>query len=261
MKYLVRLSYLGLDFYGSQKQPGKRTLQGVFEEALTLCYSTFVKVTICSRLDRGVHAFDFALSFKTPNDKINKEHLLYYLRRSMEKDVLIHSLEEIEDDFSPRYDCSFKSYVYTIQNSSDYNPLYNPISYVPNKELDVDLLKQVLSLYEGNHDFRLFASPEGDENTILTIDKCELVQKDRFLYLRFIGKSFLRYQIRFLVGSALRVLDKKLSLEQIKEMLDGNPVSFPRLKAEPQGLTLEKICYPSLGDDENFPSGTPIFFH
>ena len=34
MRYLIKFSYDGTDFYGYQKQPGKRTVEGELEKAL-----------------------------------------------------------------------------------------------------------------------------------------------------------------------------------------------------------------------------------
>ena len=68
MKILIRISFLGTSFYGTQKQSDKKTIQGDFESLLSRVYDEKVKVTISSRLDRGVHALDFALTFDVLND-------------------------------------------------------------------------------------------------------------------------------------------------------------------------------------------------
>jgi len=76
------------------------------------------------------------------------------------------------------------------------------------------------------------------------------------LYLRFQGKNFLRYQVRFMVGSVIRCAQGKMSLDQIKRLLAGLDPDFPRYKAEPQGLYLESISYPDdidAGKESSFP--------
>ncbi len=260
MNILVRLSFFGRDFYGTQKQKNDETIQSLFEWMLSLCYQQNVKVYLCSRLDRYVNANDYVLTFKAPDNRISVDRLKYYFKRMIRKDITIFDVKEVDEAFHPRYDCTYKSYVYTIQNKEYLNPLFNSISFPSKRVLNVSKLEEAISLFEGEHDFRYFSTPEEDENTELTVSKCELIEDSGFLYFRFIGKSFLRYQIRFMVGACLRYEEGKINKDDINKMLNSSPVKWDKLKAEPYALTLEKICYPSLGDDENFPTGKPDFF-
>ena len=260
MKVLVRFSFFGRDFYGTQKQKKGETIQSLFEWMLSLCYQQEVKVYLCSRLDRYVNAYDYAILFEAPDNRMSIDRLSYYFKRMIRKDITIYEVREVNDTFHPRYDCTYKSYVYVIQNREIQNPLFNSISYAPKRVLDKTKIEEAIHLFEGKHDFRYFSTPEGDENTILDIAKTELVEDNGFLFLRFIGKSFLRYQVRFMVGGCLRYEEGKISKDDILSMLDSHPVKWDKLKAEPYALTLEKICYPTLGDKEDYPIGKPDFF-
>lgn len=243
MNVLIRISFLGENYYGTQKQAKNRTIQGEFEKYLSRIYSTEIKVTICSRLDRKVNALDFALSFFTDNESISLDHLKYYLARSLDNDIFIKEVKRVADDFSPRYNCINKQYLYQIQNGNEYNPLLKNFTYIPPMPLDKEIIKEVVYLYKGKHDFRYFSTPEGDENTILNIDDVLFSEEDDILKIRFIGKSFLRYQIRFMVGSAIAVCNKKLTIDNIKDRLNSIDSAKSKYKAEPQGLLLEKINY------------------
>lgn len=258
-RIIVRLSFIGRNLYGTQKQKDKETLQGIFEYVLTRLFQKNTKVLLCSRLDRMVNANDFVLAFDTDNEKESVDHLAYYLRRSLPLDIQIKYVKEVPASFHPRYDCLYKSYVYFLQNGEDYNPLYVPVSSIQIKGFDVSKFKEALSLLPGAHDFRELATPEGEENTIIDLKKAELIEEGNNIFVRFAAKSFLRYQVRFMVGLCLQYANGYLSQEDIKTLLEGKEVKYPRLKAEPQGLTLEKICYPSIGDDETIPEGMPSF--
>lgn len=259
MKILVRLSFLGRDFLGTQKQKQGETIQSLFEWMLSLCYQKEVAVHICSRLDRYVNAYDYALTFDAPDDRMNVERLKYYFRRMIRKDITIYDVREVDNSFHPRYDCEYKSYVYVIQNREVKNPLFDSICFSPKRVLDSSKIKEAIHLYEGEHDFRYFATPEGEENTVLSLKKTEVIEKNGFLFLRFIGKSFLRYQVRFMVGGLLRYEEGKISLKDIQDMLSSKPVKWDKLKADPYALTLEKIYYPSIDEDDSFPTGVPQF--
>ena len=243
MRYFVRISFLGRSFYGTQKQKNKITIQGVFEEALTRLYTAPIKVTICSRLDKGVSALDYALTYDdNENLNISESKIFKYLS-DISKDIVIRDVRIVGDDFSCRYDCLYKVYLYTIQNEIK-TPIFNDFTFMPDKPLDVDILKSGLEMFRGEHDFREFATlEEKDKNTVLTIDDVSLRERDGLIYIRFKGKSFLTYQVRFMVGSLIRLARGKISLKTIEKLLTGEKIKYPRYKIDSNGLLLEKIIY------------------
>ena len=259
MKIFIRISFLGTTFYGTQKQSDKKTIQGDFESLLSRLYNEKVKVTISSRLDRGVSALDYGISFSCP-DGSNLDHLKYFLQRRLGVDVLIKDVREVEEDFSARYSCLYKEYLYLIQLPEKRNPLLNPISYVPTFSISKEKIEEALSLFVGLHDFRAFSTPEGEENTIQSVDEISIQERDGILYLHFKAKSFLRYQIRFMVGAALQYCRGKVSLETISNLLQGKEEKYPKLRAEPQGLLLKHIEYLNIQNLQENISFSSILF-
>lgn len=243
MNVLLRFSFLGENFHGTQKQPNCRTVQGEFEEKLSLIYDTPVKTVLSSRLDCGVNALDCALSFHVEK-RLDLGRLSYFLRRSLDRDIFLRSVQEVPESFSARFDCIRKTYLYRIQNGVERNPLYNRFSFSPIRPLDESTMEEGGRLFVGTHDFRFFATPEKEEeNTILTVDSFSLSHEGPFLALRFQGESFLRYQVRFLVGSLLLLSQGRIDKGTIRSLLNGEPVPFRKLKAPPEGLTLERLDY------------------
>lgn len=257
MKYLIRIAFSGREFYGTQRQKNHPTIQGVFEEKLSRIYNTPISVTISSRLDRFVSALDFAMTFETHNTEITPDHLCYYLQRSFSDDVVVKEVVPVDDSFSPRYDCRYKTYCYLIQNTERKNPMLSTLSYSPKEILDVEKMKEALALFQGEHDFRCFSTPEGEENTRLILDWVSLTEKDGMIYLRFRSKAFLRYQVRFMVGATLLYAENKVTLSTLASLLEGKEEKYIKFKAEGKGLYLEQIFYPMLDKEENseeFPS-------
>ena len=250
MRYFIRIAFLGNGFYGTQKQKNHRTVQGDFEEKLSQIFDENIKVIISSRLDRNVNALDFALAFDTEKDTVSPDHLKYYLRRSFLDEVYIKDVRIVPSSFSPRYDCENKTYCYLIQNTEKRNPLLSFVSYTPIRLLDIKKVEEVLSLLEGEHDFSQFATPEGDENTFLTLDKASVKDVNGMLQIRFTSKAFLRYQVRFMVGAIFSYCDNKLTLFQIRRLLNGEDIKRQKLKAEAKGLYLEHISYPEIEEKE-----------
>ncbi len=260
MKYLIRIAFSGGAFYGTQRQKNHPTIQGVFEEKLSRIYNTPVAVTISSRLDRFVSALDFAMTFETDNTEITPSHLCYYLERCFSDDVVVKEVVPVPEEFSPRYDCRYKTYCYLIQNTERKNPILSSLSYAPKGVLEVSKMREALSLFQGEHDFRHFSTPEGGENTHLILDKSSLCEKDGMLYLRFQSKAFLRYQVRFMVGAALLYAENKVTLATLSSFLEGKESRYIKYKAEGKGLYLERIFYPLLDQSKNEEEFPSVFF-
>ena len=246
-KIFIRMSFLADNYYGSQKLNNHPTIQGAFEDALSNVFNEKIKVTICSRLDRFVNAFDFAISFSTINTNLSLDRLKFYLSNYL-KDIHIKDVKEVDNSFSSRYSCKGKIYSYLIQNGS-YNPLFKNTSLYLKNKIDEDKLKEGLSFFEGEHEFKNFASFDEEEESKLLINKTLLTKENGLTILSFSSRNFLKYQIRFMVGTILQYGYNKILKEDIKKLLAGENIKFQRKKVEPNGLFLYKIIYPEFDDD------------
>lgn len=54
-RYLINFEYDGRDFYGSQSQPDKRTVQDELNKAIRTLTKENTKIIMAGRLDRGVN--------------------------------------------------------------------------------------------------------------------------------------------------------------------------------------------------------------
>ncbi len=91
--YKLSLSYDGTDFYGWQRQPDKRTIQGVLEESLTKITRKKIHVVGAGRTDAGVHAQEQVANFKA-NLSLKDEELFRALNSLLPGEVRINSLKE-----------------------------------------------------------------------------------------------------------------------------------------------------------------------
>ncbi len=73
--YKLIISYDGIDFHGWQRQPNKRTIQGVLEESLARITQKKIPILGSGRTDSGVHAQGQVAHFKA-NLTITTEELL-----------------------------------------------------------------------------------------------------------------------------------------------------------------------------------------
>ena len=243
MKILGICSYKGTNYYGWQKQVGFISVQSKIEEVLSQIYDTAITITGSGRTDAGVHAYKQYFHFVTEKDKDLKQ-LAYAMNKMLPEDIHILSLEKVADDFHARYNAKRKIYEYDIllKNKEVFN--YD-LAYLYPMDLDIDLLKKALKLFEGEHNYQDFTSKEEDEgNFIRTIYSIEVKQDKDLIKIRFEGNGFMRYQIRNMVGSAIAVANKKEDISFIKYHLDGNKKrEIIAYKAPAIGLYLVDVIY------------------
>ena len=243
MKILGICSYKGTNYYGWQKQVGFISVQSKIEEVLSQIYDAPINITGSGRTDAGVHAYKQYFHFVTEKEKDLKQ-LAYAMNKMLPEDIHILSLEKVDDDFHARYNAKRKIYEYDIllKNKEVFN--YD-LAYLYPMDLDVDLLKEALKLFEGEHNYQDFTSKEEDEgNFVRKVYSIEVKQDNDLIKIRFEGNGFMRYQIRNMVGSAIAVANKKEDISFIKYHLQSNKNrDIIAYKAPAVGLYLVDVIY------------------
>lgn len=245
MRYLIRISYDGLYFIGSQKQKEGRTIQGEFENLLSKLFNEKIKVIICSRLDAKVSAKDFVLTFDTNNlSNIFPYQIKRYLQNHFASELLIKELYEVSPSFHPRHNVRYKIYSYKIDNRINFDPLNSSHALVVKKKLELRKIKEITPLFIGEHNYVFFTKDCKEKNTNLSIEKIQIKKKKGYVFFIFKGKSFLKYQIRFIVGAFILYSENKISKNSLKHALSGKVDNkYIKMKVDGCGLTLEKIVY------------------
>lgn len=221
MRYFIVFSYDGSKFNGYQKQKNnKNTIQGKIEDALyEINNNTYTKFTSSGRTDKGVSAYKQVGSCDL-QVKITPYKLKCALNSKIHDYIHIISVKEVDNDFHPRYMVKEKTYIYKI-NMGEYNPIEKDYVNQLCKKLDVDIIKEEIKDFIREHDFRAFASKDiENENTIRTIYKAEVKEKDNYLILSFTGNGFLKYMVRIMVGYLICVSLKKIERNKINYFLN-----------------------------------------
>ncbi len=240
MRYLVELSYDGSNFNGFQRLNDERSVQAELEHALSIINKADVEVKGAGRTDKGVHALGqrahFDLDVDVPIDRLKTA-----LNDILPGDIRIISIEKVTQDFHARFNVTKKVYEYKI-NTGEYDVFKNNYYYQYKYDFNIDILKEVASLFIGVHNFKNFVSGERDnyEAIIYNID----INKDNdIITITFEGKSFYRYMVRNLVGAMLDVARGKATIEDVKNMLDNYDIDKHLSCAPANGLYLNKIYY------------------
>ncbi len=242
MKILAKVEYLGTNYHGWQKQINANSVQEEIEKVLSQILNTEINIYGSGRTDAGVHAKGQTFHFEVDKD-VDLGRLKYSTNMLLPNDIHIISFNSVSDDFHARFSAKEKRYQYRI-NTGDKNPFNFATTFYYPYPLDVDLLRLALEAFRGKHNFQDFTSKEEDEDGFVReIFDVLLTQKGTELIIDFIGNGFMRYMIRYIVGTALAVASGKEDIKYIKEHLDSSKREITSYKAGSEGLFLIDVIY------------------
>ena len=243
MRYKITFSYDGSKFNGYQKQKGiSNTIQGKIEEALkSINNGTSTKFTSSGRTDKGVSAYK-----QVGSCDIGVDITPYKLKRAMNSLLpdTIHVIDalEVDDDFHPRYMLKEKTYVYKV-NTGEYNPIEKDYVCQLCKKLDINLLKEEIKDFIGEHDFSAFCSTQDrKENCVRTIFDAYIKEDGNYVYFTFKGNGFLKYMVRIMCGYLISVSLGKTKPNNIKTYFKTKEKVATKTAAA-TGLYLEDVKY------------------
>lgn len=241
-RYLIDFSYSGANFSGYQKQPGKRTVQGEIERVLSSINNNSVKLTSSGRTDALVNAIHQKAHFDL-DKKIGTYKLNGALNSYLPDDIYVNSVTEVDNLFHARYMVKSKTYEYLI-NTKTYNPLLRTHVYQYCKPLNIRKMKEAVKYFIGKHDFTTFVSAEDKkEDKVREIYDASFDEKEGIIKITFKGSGFLKYQVRNMVGTLIKIGEEKVSPDIILSLLEKKDRKCAFLCAPAQGLTLTDVKY------------------
>lgn len=244
--------YRGDAFCGWQKQkrPPRPSVQEVLENACSEMFQRPVAVTGAGRTDAGVHSLGQVASFRVDTG-IGPESIRRGLNRLLPEGARVSGVEEVPDDFHPRYQAREKTYRYLAQDGETPHPLLRSfVHFVPGR-LDLERMRRSAERLVGRHDFAAFqGSGRRAADTVRTILEIRveetaetLLGASRLVALYFRGDGYLFRMARNLAGTLLEAGLRRTGPVEISAVL----ASGDRRKAGPtapaHGLTLMEVKY------------------
>jgi tRNA pseudouridine38-40 synthase len=247
---LLRIAYLGTSFNGSQRQKSSLTAQSCLEEALSKIYKKPIETLPSSRLDKGVSAEDWGVSYQAEED-IDFYRLKFAINNLLPREMHVKEISYIPLEETARKLACSKTYLYRI-SLKEADPVEDVVCWSPDFRFDKEVLKKTLLLFKGEHDFSSFYSADKDEEEcpFKAIEDIYTEEKEGYLYIYVKGRSFGRYEVRFIVGAAYEVARNGLSAEEIEKRLEGKTKGSMKFKAPGYGLTLLKTEFAKEGEKD-----------
>ena len=155
MRVAVALQYIGVNYFGWQKQCNVVSVQSLVERALSQIEGTSVDVVGFSRTDKGVHANFQVAHFDTT---VNR-HTINWIdggNAFLPKDIAIIYAKEVPPDFHARFSATSRTYRYVIYNSKVRSSFLNGLVFQYPYDLDVDSMNIASQYLMGQHDFSAF---------------------------------------------------------------------------------------------------------
>ncbi len=238
LKFVI--TYDGSCYQGSQKQPNGLTVEDKLLKAFKKI-NIETNIVLSGRTDKEVHATGQVFNCLVPDYWIDFFKLKEVLNKNLPSSIKISNISKVADDFHSRFHAKKRVYRYII-TSKPTNPFNDKfITYVQN--IDEKLIKLAIKEFIGIYDFKYFHKTGSDKDiTIREIfDAVFYKYKDIYVF-KFTANSYLRSQIRLMVGFLLAINDNKQSIENLKKQLklEGH---FFKLPAKANGLYLAKIKY------------------
>ncbi len=234
------ISYDGSSFQGSQTQPNGLSVEDKLQEAFK-SINIDTKIILSGRTDKDVHATGQVFNCILPIFWHDLEKLKDIMNKHLPSSISIKKIVQVQEEFHSRFHGRKRVYRYLVSKkavsvfSSKYIAHY--------KSFDEQKIQEAIKVFIGIHDFEYFHKKGSDkDNTVREVFDAKFYKHKDIYVFKFTANSYLRSQIRLMVGSLIRLGEGKLSLEDLKAQLKKEKYIF-RTPASPYGLYLSKVSY------------------
>jgi tRNA pseudouridine38-40 synthase len=225
VKVALKIAYIGTNFYGSQSQPGLRTVEGELRRCLTEIgtIATDTKVSMAGRTDAGVHALEQVAAFEVADPKLTAPRIV---NSKLPDDLWAYERAEVPDDFDPRRWALSREYRYVL--------------YAP--DVTEQRLLEAAMQFPGTHDFTNFSSVESGKYPVRTVSRIDILKRGDIYLIDIEADSFLWNMVRKIVTALRMVGSDKRPVDWIAHMF--NPAYRDGIPPAPAaGLYLKKVNY------------------
>jgi len=247
------VQYRGTSYYGWQKQPDQKTIQGELEKVVSqICSGKEVQVIGSGRTDTGVHSIGQTIKISMPKE-MEVSRLLRALNGLLPDDIKLTHLESCTDQFQPVFSAKSKTYKYYFSLSQKKSPLFEQLLTYLDFDPDLELMNAACREFIGQKDFINFHTVGTPvKSTVRVVTECrveKVLNAEHTFYpedsyvLIISGNGFLKQMVRLIMSAIWDVGRKKVSIEQLQNSFTAKHDQKLAPTAPPQGLYLFEVKY------------------
>ncbi len=240
-RYFLEVCYKGSNYSGFQKQENANTIQAEVEKAFSVLHRNDIGLTGSSRTDTGVHALQNYFHFDY--DRPIHDQFLYKINAILPEDIVVLNIRIVNDNAHCRFNATSRVYQYCLYQAK--NPFLNDSAYYFPYKIDFEKLTEAARLIMNYNDFTSFSKRNTQvKNFLCTIEQSEWRQEGILLVYQVKANRFLRGMVRGLTATMLKVGRGKISIEDLKQIIEERDCSKADFAVPAKGLSLVKVDFP-----------------
>ena len=240
MRYCLLFEYDGENYHGWQVQPESVTVQQTITKCLGDILSQKVSLVGAGRTDTGVHAKFMTAHFDC-NFEFEKDYVKQKLNNYLPDDISIFKIISVKKDFHARFDAVSRTYKYYIKQ---HKLPFEDRCYYHKKQLDLDQMNEACKKIIGKKDFTSFSKINTQTHTnFCKILRAEWTKEKQMICFTIQADRFLRNMVRAIVGTMLLVGEKKISPEEIINIIKKKNRGYAGVSVPAEGLFLVDVKY------------------
>jgi len=244
-RYQILIEYVGTSFVGWQIQKKGKSVQKITQLTLSKLLKQKIILYSAGRTDRGVHASEQSVHFDVQNKIKNIDKMVKSLNFFLNpKKISIINIIKRNKNFHARYSAKERVYKYFIINRLATPVIENERAWHIRKKLDIKLLKEGAKKLIGTHDFSTYRASNCYANSpIKKIKRITIKNTTEKIEIEFRSKSFLRNQVRSMVGCLKYLAEKKWDIKKFDNVFKSKKRKNCAPPAPAHGLYLAKVIY------------------
>jgi tRNA pseudouridine38-40 synthase len=255
------ISYDGTDFAGWARQDGQRTVAATLEAALAvvLRLPEPAPLTVAGRTDAGVHARGQVAHLDVPEAAwaavVGRSAdppaaaLVRRLAGLLPRDVRVTGAAEAAAGFDARFAALSRRYAYRISDApGGVDPLARSSVLAWPRPLDVAAMEAAAQGMVGEHDFAAYCKQRPNQSTVRRLSRFSWRREHGLIVADVQADAFCHHMVRALVGACLAVGEGRRDPAWPARVLAGRVKDSAVSVVPAHGLTLEQVCYPSVGE-------------
>lgn len=239
--YKLIIQYDGSNYSGWQIQKNSGSVQQTISESIEVVLKEKVNLIGSGRTDSGVHAIGQVANFRTET-VIDIYRFKHSLNSILPPDILVSSMEDVDFEFHSRFDAKKRTYLYLLTQTR--SPFYKNYSYFYPRNIDIEKLNSLSSLFLGEKNFTSFSKKNSEiENKNCTVYKSFWRKRGELILFSIKASRYLHGMVRTIVGTLLNAQDQKDPENFINEIFNSENREDAFESVPAKGLFLYKVEY------------------